>query len=383
MRTCAVLTLLALMSARAGAQEQTVPRIEAGPDVAGFQIPFSTIKSGGGGHVAIAITPWLSVETRVRLFGENSPPLLNDGGKTLQVFAGARAAFLSRGRWTLYGVLLPGIVHFTNAVTDVCGATVTTGGSSHFALDMGAGVGVRLSRRWDAHVEWTGPLYTVRGLKDPPDPPPGTAGAFLQVVVPPRVESTAQISAGVSYRAGSLHGTTASPRRGSWLAGGEIGSATYAPFVTISTDVTHATRVGGFTSIPITAWMDADAGANVYLRYDRGYATIEGGRIAQALGGVKLGRRAGRIGYFAKIRVGTQTHSDALPEGKAFRPENFRRTWRPALEIGTVIETTIHRRLVWRFDAAAVAVFYPSAYREPAGQTIALTSGLAWRFNPR
>jgi hypothetical protein len=382
MRTIAILAFVAAAAARAGAQEQTVPRFEMGPDASFFQIPYSATKSGGGGHAAIAITPWLAFETRVRLFGANSRPVLEEGGKTLQVFAGARAEFLSRGRWTLYGVLTPGIIHFTNAVTEVRGDAVRVGGATHFALDMGADVGVRLSRRWDAHVEWTGPLYTVRGVMDPPEPPPG-ATAFLQLVVPPQIESTFHVSAGVSYRAGSLHGTAGPPGRAAWLAGGEIGSATYAPFVTISTHATNAVRAGGFTSFPITAWMDADAGVNVYLRSDRGHAVFEGGRIAQALAGVKLGRRVGRVGYFAKIRGGTQTHSEALPEGSPFRREFFRRAWRPAFEVGTVIETTLHRHVVWRFDAGEILTFFPAEYSQPAAHTIAMTTGLAWRFGER
>ena len=379
---CAVL-LCFVTALRVEAQEQVVPRVEVGPDISFFQIPYAETKTGGGGHVSVALTPWVAVETRVRLFAENSRPQLDDGGKTLQIFAGPRATFVSRGRWTLYGVLLPGVVHFTSAITDVVGRdAIRVGGATHFAIDFGADVGVRLSRRWDAHVEWTGPLYSVKGFADPPEPPPGT-GAFLQIVVPPQVESTFHVSAGVSYRAGSLRGAIEPPARGAWLVGGDIGSATYAPFVTIATHVTNAGRVGAFTSIPLTRWMDADAGGNVYLRFDRGYATIEGGRIAQILAGVKVGRRVGRVGYFGKLRGGTQTHSRAMPAGSTFAHPVFERAWRPALEYGAVIETTIHPRLTWRFDAGDVMTFFPSDYDEPAGHTIAITTGLAWRFGAR
>jgi hypothetical protein len=183
----------------------------------------------------------------------------------------------------------------------------------------------------------------------------------------------------VSYRAGSLSARPETPGRGAWLVGADIGSATYAP--TLSSDVTTAARVGGFTSFPITTWMDGDAGVTVFLKNaDRVHTPDDGGRIAQALGGVRLGRRLGRVGYFGKVRAGAQTHSQAVaPES---RPGHsvIARHWRPAFEIGAVIETVVHPHLVWRLDAGDVMAFYPRGDLRPAAHSIAVSSGLAWRF---
>lgn len=138
--------------------------------------------------------------------------------------------------------------------------------------------------------------------------------------------------------------------------------------------------------------MDADGGFDVLLRTDRGHSSNEGGRISQALGGVKLGRRVGRLGYFAKIRAGVQSHSEGLRVARApGQPPVYGRIYRPALDIGTVIETTLGRRFVWRVDAGDVMSFYPARtimiegkpvkdYAMPATDSLTVSTGVAWRF---
>src|SRR6186997_2080781 len=132
LRPIAGLACAWLVCARlASAQPQPTPRIEAGADVSNFQIPFSPATTGVGGRVAIPVTPWLAIDTRVRWFPEQLEPGLAQGGRTLHVFAGARASFLTRGRWTLYGIVMPGLVHFSGAVKEVTADTVRTGGATH------------------------------------------------------------------------------------------------------------------------------------------------------------------------------------------------------------------------------------------------------------
>jgi hypothetical protein len=386
-------TLIFSHPASAVAQEE-VPRVEVGPEVSLFQVKYWPTDKGAGGHFSVALTPRIAIVTRVRVFGSEPIPDVTRGGRTVQVFAGPRATFASRGRYSLYGVLLPGFIHFSRAVTNIDRDAVTVGAATHFALDMGMGAAMRLNRRWAAHAEWTGPLYAVRGFAHLSDFPPAAERGILVVDVNPSIQGTFQISGGVSYRLGSMAETGETPRPGSWVAGGDAGIAAYAPYAAVGPDVITARRVGAFVSRPITAWLDADGGVDVILRVDRGHSTNEGGRLAHAVAGVKIGRRFGRVGYFGKLRAGVRSHSEgllAVPEPG--RPV-YGRIYRPAIDFGAVIETAISRRLVWRTDVGNLMSFYPSIpidiggqrvndYAMPATNSIVVTSGVGWRFGRR
>jgi hypothetical protein len=401
-RGAAVLTLLCLAAAGdVRAQEASAPRVEAGADLSSFQVRDWPKDVGVGGRATVALTPLIAIETRVRLFDAPSYPYafpaIERGGRTFEFFSGARATFCSRGRFTVYGLLMPGLMHFSEVVTAYDRDTIRVGSATRFAIDMGAGISVRVYDRWSVYSDWTGPLYGVDGFSELATFPPAAERGIRLVTAPATIEATAQFSAGVSYRAGSMPAAIEPQRRGAWLAGGDVGIAAYAPVAAVSADVIDAARVGGFTSFPLTSWMDADIGADVYLRSDNSHAANEGGRISQWLAGVKLGRRTRRVGYFGKIRAGVQSHSQGLlaaPDLNGPPPYPrpvYGRRYRPALEIGTVIETPISSRFVWRVDVGDVIAFYPAKsvmigthrvmdYPMPAADQIVITSGLAWRF---
>ncbi len=103
-----VALVVALLAVAAGAPAQdATPRVEAGPDFSLFQVQRWPNDAGGGAHVTVALTPLIAIETRIRAFGNEPLPSLERGGKTIQVFGGARATFVSHGRVTIYGLLMP------------------------------------------------------------------------------------------------------------------------------------------------------------------------------------------------------------------------------------------------------------------------------------
>jgi hypothetical protein len=78
-------------------------------------------------------------------------------------------------------------------------------------------------------------------------------------------------------------------------------------------------------------------------------------------------------------------------EPPPYSPPGYGRRYRPAIDAGTVIETPLWHRLVWRVDVSDLIAFYPAKSVKlgthsaieppaPAANQIVVTSGLAWRF---
>jgi hypothetical protein len=262
---------------------------------------------------------------------------------------------------------------------------------------MGFGASILLHDRWSVPADLSGPLYGVGGFEHLSNFPPAAARGIMLVNVPASVQSTNEFTAAVSYRAGGLARPIEPTHRGAWLAGGDVGVAAYAPVLAIAADVITAGRVGGFTSFPLTTWMDGDIGADVYLHTDNSHSAFEGGRISQAVAGVKVGRRDGRLGYFGKIRPGVQSYSEGLIKAPDLTQPppiphpTYGRRYRPILDVGAVIETTVSRRFVWRTDISDIITFYPTELitsgdtpvRQrpfPVSDTVMVTTGVAWRF---
>jgi hypothetical protein len=286
------------------------------------------------------------------------------------------------------------LIHYSDVLTTV-GDPITSGPATHVAIDLGLGASIRLHDHWSVSADLSGPLYGVGGFEQQAAGQTSASRGTLFLTVPASVQSTGQITAGVSYRAGGLTRAIVPTHRGAWLAGGDVGVSAYAPV--LGTDVIKAGRVGGFTSFPLTRWMDGDVAADVHLHTVNIHSTYEGGRISQALAGVKVGRREGRIGFFGKIRAGVQSYSQGLIQAPdvdqppPYPHPVFGRRYRPILDVGAVIETDVSRRFVWRVDVSDVIMFYPAKPFSigdtpategpyPASDTVMVTTGVAWRF---
>src|SRR3954471_2774523 len=181
--TSTLIVVLLAVAAAAGAQDET-PRVEAGPDVSLFHIQYWPNDAGGGAHVTVAVTPLIAIETRVRAFGNEPFPSIERGGRTVQLFSGTRATFVSRGRTTIYGLLMPGLIHFSNVVTHVDRDSIAIGTITHFAIDMGLGASIRLHDHWSVSADVSGPLYGVRGSQHLSDSPAAAARGIMDVDVP-------------------------------------------------------------------------------------------------------------------------------------------------------------------------------------------------------
>jgi hypothetical protein len=292
---------LAVMAAPGTLPAQDEPaRVEVGTQVSTLGLrDYGPMGGGVGGRVTVGLTRRIAIDARVTLFPADAEPgFLSPGGKTLEIFAGARGKFVTRRRFSVYGVLLPGLLRFSNTITHLDDASVTRGSWTHFAIDMGTGVEFHPTSRWAAHAEWTGPLYAVRGAETGrSDPSP--SGGVLILSVPAYIQSSAQFSAGLAYRIGHLKTDSFSaPTRLRWTLGPQFGYSAYTAPLASSLQVTRSSTVGAFASYRITRWLDADGALAGLSGEDRLHSPYSGGRIAQGLGGVKVGIRGDRVGYF-------------------------------------------------------------------------------------
>ena len=167
-----------LASAAASAQEQSAPVQIAGEFFAlglDHALGNGTGLAGLGLRVDLGLTRRVEVESRLIWFPANvAQEFQAQGGRTLQVATGIRGKFFVSRRASFYGLLLPGLLHFTNTVTGVTGNSLVTGGSTHFALDTGLGV------EFLSHVAVDRARRSERAAVWRPRRRTGTFGARLQ-----------------------------------------------------------------------------------------------------------------------------------------------------------------------------------------------------------
>ena len=345
--------------------------------------------SGVGVRVDYRLTRRIDVEGRALWFPTQSLQEFEaQGGKTAQVAAGVRGRFVATPRASFYGLLLPELLHFSDAIVNLSGPDIATGGTTHFALDWGLGAEVHATERWAFHADFTAPLYMIReeelGCSEP-----GPNGAVACGSLAPRIVNPWQFSAGVSYGVGPVrHESAEEAVNGVWEIGGQLGSTTTAGALT--TNLRTLVALGGFASYRLFPATYADAAVNFSTRDVRNRTSWDGGYLTQILGGVKVGVRKDGYGLFGKARFGVNSQSGAV---SAIESGHFRlsRVNALAIDLGGVFEQYLARRLLIRFDGGdTISVFGPTTYvrngvpmRLPAPEavdSIQMTVGFGWRF---
>ncbi len=111
------------------------------------------------------------------------------------------------------------------------------------------------------------------------------------------------------------------------------------------------------------------------------------GRIVEAVGGVKAGKRFDKWGLFAKARPGivsfTEGTFDILPGGTGTSfPFLFKTNWQTnfAADVGAVLEFYPTRRIVTRFDAGDTIIHFNEQVRNGVGFDPATNSFFLFPF---
>lgn len=351
----------------AWAQDRT-SRVEAGGHVVVASFTNDRPATGFGGTLDVNLSRQLALEFRLSRISEVTL------GPSVHAAAGVRATFVRTPRIGFYGMALPGWSHLGRA------SYLPSG--SHFVLDLGLGLAISPTPRVVTRIEVDRDLHawpgTVLSLND------GTE----HIVFPSPIGSRWNLHAGASFRLGAPLGrATDRPPAGRWTMGPQLG-------YTVSTSEVGIGTVGAFVAYRLSRHCDLDMNASTYVTDALPSTIYEGGRVVQALAGVKLGVRAGRFGVFFKARAGANSYS------KVFRTDPDPRLGRSTvavIDLGGIVETYVGRRSVLRVDmgetlsfAPGVTIVFPAlfpGYEEPPQHaprqqiySLPIRVGFGWRF---
>jgi hypothetical protein len=396
-----LVVVLILVNVTANAQPQTTPLQIAGEFSAlgldrgpGNDGTGSTGTSGAGLRAEFTLAPRVEIETRFTWFPSDLVQEFQaQGGHTVQVAAGVRGKLWASPRLSIFGLLLPGVIHATNAVIAQSGLRVESGGVTHFALDTGLGVEWYAGPRWAARVELTGPLYGAPGAEIERSPP-GPNGQVATLSIPARFVNPWQVSTGVGYRFGSPRSSEPGhPVAGRWEVGGDLAHITAIDAYGFGTAFQHFPAIGAFAAYRLAPAVYADGAVQVSRpQVPEVPSPLDGGRLVQALGGAKVGVRRDGYGVFAKIRAGVNHYSRAFASGDTITGAiQTRGSNVAAIDVGGVVERYVGRRWLIRFDGSdVISIFHPATFvingriiapRVPTPtDSIQLVVAAGWRF---
>src|SRR5215813_4113817 len=163
---CILFTLLFVLAAPFLFAQEDHTRFE-------FGAQYSTIRltshdfgasnySGFGGRFDWNLSRRLAFESQVDFFPEHLIPLVTlQGGQTLQAVFGVRAKVLETRRLAVFGLIRPGLFHFTDAEYLLPSAPTGFGlrPETLFVLNLGGGLEYYVSPRWALRADIEGDPY--------------------------------------------------------------------------------------------------------------------------------------------------------------------------------------------------------------------------------
>ncbi len=389
-----VLTLV-FLAARCCFAQDNYTRIELGAE-------FSTIRQtpvggggenfpGFGGRLDWNFSRRLALEGQVDFFPEHSAPLfLTQGGQTLQVALGLRAKVIQTRRFSVFGLIRPGLFHFNDVLSYNSNpdGSVATKSPTYFELNLGGGLEYYISPSWVLRADISGNPYRV--TNESYSGPGGTGFAVG------KIEDTTRLSFGVAYRPGVLIDNESERAvSGNW----EIGPL-FSTVVSLREGLQNGVRtdlgLGGFASHHIFSvfYLDGDV---LYFPANRAPGGAhDGGEILQGLVGVKGGIRRNHIGFFGKVRPGFNSYSQAVTSFTAAPPGQvntytFGRSTNFVLDLGGIVELYPTEHSTLRLEAGDTHIFYgantvdingiPTSFPgDGLKHSIQFIVGYGWRF---
>ncbi len=322
---------------------------------------FSTIRetpAGGGGENFAGFGgrfDWnfsrrMALESEIDFFPKNGVPLFGEqGGQTLQAVFGLRAKVVQTKRLSVFGLVRPGLLHFTN-VLDVNvnpDGTYPTSPKTYFVLNLGGEIEYYVTPRWVLRADIAGNPYRI----------PNQAFSGTTSFATGKVNDTTRLSFGVAYRPGVLvENEPEQPVSGNWELG-PLFSTLIIQREGAGNGVQTDLGLGGFASYRIYGvfYFDSDV---LYFPADRSVGgPQDGGQLTQGLFGVKGGIRRNRVGFFGKVRPGFNSFSQAVTSVTQNSIYTYRRSTNFVLDLGGIIELYPNEHSTLRIEAGDTHIF--------------------------
>lgn len=381
------LTLGSVLVLTAPALAQQFTRTEIG--VVTSVLPANRILSatdaGGGVRFTYNLTSSFAIDSEIDSYPTNTGlalTSLQDGGRATSLVIGPKVGIRGR-RYSIFFKARPGFMSFSDAFTsaDVISNSLATARKTHAALDLGVASDVATSTRTVLRLD-IGTLLVRYG-----DATLFSAGGFSARTVG-RVEAPWHIGVGIGYRLGNLQageGSSPSSRLETFQFGGQYSLMTLERSAQTLRD---ESAIGGWFTWNFSRYVGLDSSFSFFPRQVKFVDFQQGGRIVQALAGIRSGVRRGRLGVFGKFRPGLQLYTLTIQNQQT---QNLTPFANPAFDVGGIIEVYTSRHTMLRFDAGNTIIHYAgrntitfdgTVFKSPAftRSTIQLTSGIGFRF---
>jgi len=388
---CRLFTLLVFFAASSLFAQDDYTRFEFGAQYSTIRLTNHQLAasnySGFGGRFDWNLNRRLAFESQVDFFPEHLIPLLSiQGGQTLQAVFGARAKVLQTRRLSVFGLIRPGLFHFTDVA--FFSPTSPTGfglrPETHFVLNLGGGLEYYASPRWVLRADIEGNPYRVPNSRVAL---PGGGSALA----PGKIDDTTRLSFGVAYRPGALiNNEEEVPVHGTWEAG-PLFSTMLISREGPSDGVRTEPGFGGYASYRLYQVFYLDGDLLYFPRGTNSSGPHDGGTIIQGLFGLKGGIRRNHFGIFGKVRPGFHSYSEALSAISASGVESFERSTNFVLDLGGIVEVYPNKHGTLRLEAGDTHIYFSTrdvniaGMPEPASggklrHTIQFVTGYGWRF---
>jgi hypothetical protein len=385
-----VLGLLALLTAIPAFAQDNYTRIEFGAQYSTARLTNSNLGatnfSGFGGRFDWNLNRRLAFETQLDFIPEQARPLLSiQGGQTLQAVFGVRAKVVQTRRLAVFGLIRPGLFHFTDVL--YFNPNAPTGFAeqpeTHFVLNLGGGIEYYLNPRWVLRADLEGDPYRVPNSKFSL-----SGGSAFSVG---KIDDTTRFSVGVAYRPGALiQNEEESKVPGKWEFG-PLFSTMFIGREGPTDGVRTEPGFGGYASYRFYRVFYFDSDILYFPRGSNSSGPHDGGEIFEGLFGLKGGIRRNHFGIFGKVRPGFNSYSDALSAISATGQESFSRSTNFVLDLGGIVEFYPAEHGTLRLEAGDTHLYFNTRNVNDAGtivpagggklqHTIQFIVGYGWRF---
>lgn len=369
--------LLTLLIANARAQD-IYTRFEVGAQ-------FSTVQEApqGGGSYAFPgfggrfdwnLNRRLALEGQVDFFPGHAESLLyRQGGRTLEGVFGLRAKVIQTRRLSVFGLVRPGVLHFSDVLFYNGDPTTLYGtkGVNYFVLNLGGGFEYYMTHRWAFRADIEGNPYRV-----PNATIPGSGGTL----VTGRIGDTTRLSFGLSYRPGEwIENEPERSVTGRWEVGPVFSTMVIAR-EGASDGVRVEPGVGGYASYKLYRVFYLDGDLLYFPRGTNSSGPHDGGEIFQGLLGVKGGIRRNHFGFFGKVRPGFNSYSKALSgittgQSSGALTNTYGRATNFVIDLGGIIEFYPAERSTLRLEVGDTHIFFGTRNINENGAVVPVTGG--------